>query len=276
MIVTAILDNRSISFALFLPDESTEKTTPVASFRISAFPARTSDEYEALLSAMPLWQLTKTHDVEAVILASVVPSLTDELHAALGRLLPQAACLTVGAGLRTGFTIRTDSPAELGADLVANISGALTALPPPFLVLHCGAVTTLCAVEGSEETPAFSGCCILPGLSLNAAALRDGAALLSAVSLSAPRHAIGTNSADSMRSGLVFGHVAALKGLIDRFEDELGKGKMPVIITGEEADILLPILEIEALCDGYLAHKGLYRIAVLNAAKIEKARKRYQ
>ena len=274
MIVTAILDNRSISFAFFLPDESIKKTTPAASFRIAAFPARTADEYEALLGAMPAWRLIESHDVEAVVLASVVPALTDELRTALCRLLPHAACLTVGAGLRTGFTIRTDSPAELGADLVANVSGALTVLKPPFLVLHCGAVTTLCAVDGGEESPVFAGCCILPGLSLNAAALRDGAALLSAVSLSAPRHAIGTNSADSMRSGLVLGHVAAIKGLIARFEGELGKKNLPLAVTCEEAELLLPIAELDALCEEHLAHKGLYRLAVLNTAKIEKARKR--
>ncbi len=274
MIVTAILDNRSISFAMFLPDESVEKTTPAASFRIAAYPARTADEYEALLASMPAWRLTEAHDVEAVVLASVVPALTDELRAALARLLPQAACLVVGAGLRTGFTIHTDSPAELGADLVANVSGALTVLKPPFLVLHCGAVTTLCAVDGGEESPLFAGCCILPGLSLNAAALRDGAALLSAVSLSAPRRAIGTNSADSMRAGLVFGHVAAIRGLIARFEEELGKKNLPIAVTGEEAELLLPLAELHASCEKHLAHKGLYRIAVLNTAKIEKAHKR--
>lgn len=274
MIVTAILDNRAISFALFLPDESIEETTPAASFRIAAFPARTADEYEALLASMPAWRLTETHDVEAVVLASVVPVLTEQLRTALCRLLPHAACLTVGAGLRTGFTIRTDSPAELGADLVANVSGALTVLKPPFLVLHCGAVTTLSAVDGGEESPAFAGCCILPGLSMNAAALRDGAALLSAVSLSAPRRAIGTNSADSMRSGLVFGHIAAIRGLIARFEDELGRNDLPLVVTGEETELLLPLADWNALCEEHLAHKGLYRIAVLNTAKIEKAHKR--
>ena len=274
MIVTVVLDNRSISVALFLPDESEGLTTPAASFRVSASPARTADEYEVLFGAMPAWQTVAAHEVEAVVLASVVPTLTESVRAALCRLLPQAAVLTVGAGLRSGFAIRTDNPAELGADLVANISGALTVAKPPFLVLDCSAVTTLCAVDGGEENPIFVGCAIQPGLALNAAALRDGTALLSEVSLSAPRRAIGTNTADSMRAGLVFGHVSALKGLIGRFEDEVGKKDLPVVVTGDEAEMLLPLLGENTLFADRLSHVGLYRIAAFNQAKIEKARKR--
>ena len=274
MILTVVLDNRTVSFAFFLPDETVENSTPAATFRLAALASRTADEYEAVLSALPAWRLTENEAVEAVVLASVVPELTDELALALRRLLPDAACLTVGAGLRTGFTIRTDLPGELGADLVANVSGALTLLKPPFLVLHCGAVTTLCAVDGGLENPVFKGCCILPGLSLSAAALRDGAALLSSVSLSKPHRAIGTNTADSVRSGLFLGHTAALRGLIDAFCKEMGASKLPIVVTGEEAEQLLPLEELSTVFDASLAHKGLYRLAMLNTAKIEKARKR--
>lgn len=274
MIVTAVLDNRAISIAFFLPDATGEAMTPAATIRISTFPQKTADEYEALLSAMPAWRLTEREEVEAVVLASVVPALTDELLLAFSHLLPTAARLTVGAGLRTGFTIRTDTPGELGADLVANVSGALTVLQPPFLVLHCGAVTTLCAVDGGMESPVFKGCAILPGLSLCATSLREGAALLSSFSLSRPRHAIGTNSADSMRAGLFLGHSAALCGLIDAFCKELGADSLPIAVTGEEAEQLLPLRDFNTHYEASLAHKGLYRLGVLNTAKIEKARKR--
>lgn len=274
MILTVVLGNQSISLAFFAPDAEGEVTTPAACVRLSAMPARTEDEYEALLPMLSGWRLTDTEEVEAIVLASVVPSHTAPLSKALRRLLPDAALLTVGAGLRTGFAIRTDTPAELGADLVANVSGALTVARPPFLVLDCGAVTTLCAVDGTEEAPLFKGCCILPGLSMSAEALHEGAALLSDVALARPVTAIGTNSADSMRAGLMFGQADAISGLVSRFEADLGRGALPVIATGEEAELLLPMLAREMPLEEHLSHKGLYRMAMLNMAKIEKARKR--
>ncbi|MBE6703618.1 MAG: type III pantothenate kinase [Ruminococcaceae bacterium] len=273
MILTATVGNRTISFALFKESDDPKAAKPLATARIAAQPPRTADEYAALLAAI-LAQSVPQAAIKIVIVASVVPSLTQDVINAVGQLYPQAVCLTVGAGLRSGFVIRTDLPAELGADLVALTVGALALREPPFLVYNCGAVTTLSAVGKGKGTPEFLGCAILPGPLLCADALKLHAAQLPNVALTRPNAAIGKNTGDSMRSGLLLGHAAALEGLAKAFEREMGETVSAVIVTGESAEIALPLLERTVEHDEWLAHRGLLRLAQLNGQKSGKAPKR--
>lgn len=266
MILTATVCNSAVSVALFEADQAPCNAAPVSMFRIAALPMRTADEYAVLLSAMTA-RLQQEIEIKVAILASVVPTLTDEIRGALRILFPGVTCLTLGAGLRTGLTIRTDVPADLGADLVAMSVGAASACKPPFLVLDCDAVTTLSAVDAGKDGPCYLGCAILPGPTIGVESLKERTAQLSTVALARPTAAIGTNTGDSMRSGLLLGHAAAIEGLIARFEGEIGKGALPVIVTGEGAEQILPLLEHEVLFDALLSHRGLYRLAQLNERK---------
>ncbi|MBQ8356588.1 MAG: type III pantothenate kinase [Clostridia bacterium] len=269
MILTVMIGNRTISFALFEEGSEATAARPGTTFGIAAHPTRTADEYAALLSAMLHQKAPEAH-IGCAIIASVVPPLTGEICRALHSLDADIVCLTVGAGLRSGLTIRTDAPADLGADLVAMAAGALALQKPPFLVLNCDAVTTLSAVGVGKDAPAFLGCSILPGPALSVDALRSHAAQLPAVALSHPNRAIGTNTGDSVRAGILLGHAAAIEGLIARFEAEIGTGPLPVIVTGEGAESILPLLGHMVTFDGDLAHRGLYRLALLNARKVSK------
>lgn len=273
VILTVNMGNTAVSFALYRVGADASDAAPLSMFRISAAPQRTADEYAVLLSAMAD-RVGAEIEMTSMIVASVVPARTGELCDALRLLYPSAALLTVGAGLRSGLTIRTDSPAELGADLVAMAVGAAALQKPPFLVLDCSAVTTLSAVDADKDAPAYLGCAILPGPALGAEVLKGHAALLSDVLLQKPKSAIGKNSADSLRSGLVLGFVASLTELIDRFECEIGKGTLTVILTGEHAAMVKPLLRHTLREDGELVHRGLYKMALLNARKNGKAPER--
>ncbi len=271
MILTAIVSNQILSFALFENGGAEDVRMPLATVRLAAQPMRTTDEYAALLDAM-LSQKNDNVDVKISMIASVVPSLTEAVTAAIRQLYPDSVCLSVGAGLRTGFTIRTDAPGELGADLVALTSGALTLCEPPFLVLDRGAVTTLSAVGKGKSAPEFLGCAILPGPTLCAEALKLYAAQLPNVSLQHPASAIGTNTGDSMRAGLMMGGMAAIEGLVRAFCDEMKAEKLPLIVTGEGAEEIAR--RMAARCDAHLAHRGLCRLALLNARKSGNSPKR--
>ncbi len=265
MILTAIVSNRIISFALFEYEEHGDGA-PVSTVQIAAQPARTADEYAALLHAM----LSQKGDPAAVrigIIASVVPPLTEAVAKAIRQLYPGAVCLTVGAGLRTGFTIRTDAPGELGADMVALTAGALSVCEAPFLVLACGAVTTLSAVGKGKNAPEFLGCAILPGPALGADALKRHAAQLPNVSLKYPDTAIGTNTGDSMRAGLMLGYHAAIEGLVKAFSLEMKTEKPCLIVTGEDAEGVAFPADMQVKHDAHLAHRGLCRLARMNAKK---------
>ena len=266
MILTALVSNRTLSFALFCDGDVKGDASPLSTVRIAAQPARTSDEYAALLSMM-LSQRVAPADVKISIIASVVPSLTDVVARAIRQLYENAVCLTVGAGLRTGFTIRTDAPSELGADMVALTSGALTLCEPPFLLMDCGAVTTVSAIGVGKSAPEFLGCAILPGPTLCADALKLYAAQLPNVSLKKPERAIGTNTGDSMRAGLMLGYRAALLGLVDAFSAEMNAKDLRLIVTGEDAERIGIPDSLTAQFDADLAHRGLCRLARMNARK---------
>ncbi len=270
MILSVLICNRDISFAFFKKSE--KAPAPLATFCVAAQPARTADEYAALLEAF--LKRAACEAPQSVILASVVPPLTDEVRRAVQLVCGDIPILTVGAGLRSGLSLRTDTPAELGADLVAMAVGATTVQKPPFLVLHCGDVTTISAVADGKDAPVYLGCAILPGATLCVKTLKQEAALLSTVALTHPTHAIGKNTNDSVRAGLLLGHAAAIERLISDFECEMGAQQLPVIATGEEAELLLPLLRHPAQKIEALAHKGLCKIASLNERKTGNAPKR--
>ncbi len=270
MLLTMLADNRRISFAFF--EKNSEKLDPLATFSLSAHPTRTADEYAALLDSFQ--KRAELSAPACAILASVVPPLTDELCRTVALLYGDIPCLTVGAGLRSGLSLHTDAPAELGADLVAMAVGATTVQKPPFLVLHCGDVTTLSAVDAGKDAPLYLGCAILPGAALGVMSLKREAALLSAVALAHPSHAIGKNTTDSVRAGLLLGHAAAIERLIADFEGEMGKDALPVIATGEEAELILPLIKRPVLKVDALAHRGLAKIALLNGKKTKNTPKR--
>ena len=261
MTLTVLIDNRTVSFAFFEKADS----APQFVFRIAARPARTSDEYAALLYGMP--QRPAAEELQRAIIASVVPPLTAEIIKAIRLLYPDAICLTVGAGLRTGLTLRTDAPAELGADLVAMAAGAVSLKNPPCLVLNCGDVITLSAIGRGKDAPEYLGCAILPGAALSVQALKEQAALLSTVALTVPSHSIGKNTGDSVRSGVLLGLAAAIERLISDFEAEMKAQALPLVVTGDEAEPLLPLLSAPYLFEKDLAHKGLHHLALLNEKK---------
>lgn len=262
MILAVDIGNRTVALGLFAREDGVGNE-PLAVFRMAADERRTADEYAAMLAAI-LSQRACDRTVTGVVIGSVQPKLTNVLSAALRVLFPAVRQLTVGAGLRTGLTIRTDDPASLGADLVANAVGAAALLPPPFLVLDCGSAITLSAVVAEQGTPVFLGCAILPGIAVSAEALVKEAAQLFDVALTAPSRAIGTDTAASMRAGVLMGQAAAIDGLVARMEREVGQGSLPIVATGADATALLPLCTCRAHFDGELTLKGLYRIAMRN------------
>lgn len=270
MILTVLADNRRISFAFF--DKNDKKSDPLSTFSLSSVPARTADEYAVLLESFH--KRAACAAPQSAILACVVPPLTDELRRAVTLIFGDIPCLSVGAGLRSGLSLRTDAPGELGADLVAMAVGAATIQQPPFLVLHCGDVTTLSAVAAGKDAPCYLGCAILPGATLGATSLKQETALLSCVALSSPVHAIGQNTGDSVRAGVLLGHAAAIERLIADFEKEMGAAQLPVIATGEEAELVLPLVRRRVTKVDTLAHKGLCRIAALNEKRTANSVKR--
>lgn len=232
MLLAVDIGNSAVKCAVYDDTRSS-----LCRFRFAASPARSSDEYRLLIRRF-LTETDPALSVSAAVIASVVPSLTLPIARAAEEIAGAKPFL-ICAGTRTGFPIRIELHAQLGADLAANVAAAKEILAPPFVVVDLGTATTFTAVD---RDGALSGAIIHPGLGVSAAALSRSAALLTEAPLSRPSALIGANSDESMQSGLIYGHAAMIDGLIDRLETELSPGgeELSLIATGGFAGQVLP------------------------------------
>jgi type III pantothenate kinase len=206
----------------------------VHSWRLTSRRENTADEIEVLLGLLLGNQRAEaTH----AIVASVVPALTAPTIEAISRLTG-ATPLEIAPGVKTGLKIRTDNPAEVGADRIVNAVAALSLFGGPIVVVDLGTATTLDVVTAAGE---YLGGLICPGPQLGADALSTRAARLPRIELTVPPEVIGRNTVDAMRAGVLYGHAAMVDGLVARIQTELGM-KTKVILTGGLAATVAPLL----------------------------------
>lgn len=213
---------------------------------------KTSDQYCAELKTMlSLFEVTP-EKIDGSIVSSVVPPVMNSLKTAI-RKLTGKNCLIVGPGIKTGLNIRMENPAEIGSDLIVAAVAAIAEYGAPLLLVDMGTATTITAID---QEGAFVGGCICPGVKISMEALTGRTAQLPGISLDRPQHAIGKNTRDSMRSGIMFGAAAMLDGLLDRMEAELGV-PVKVIATGGIARFVIPLCRRKMIYDRSLMLKGL-------------------
>ena len=220
--------------------------------RLRTDATKTSDEYCVDLKMMLDVYDVRTEDVEGMIVASVVPQVLNSVKTALKKLTGKNA-LVVGPGLKTGLNIKIENPAQTGADIVVGCVAALRQHKPPLIVIDMGTATTMIVLD---ETGAMIGGCICPGVKISLDALTDRTALLPGLQLDQPKKAIGRNTIDCMRSGIMMGNACMLDGMIRRMEEELGQ-KTTVVITGGIAKFIEPLCTTEMIYDKDLLLKGL-------------------
>lgn len=213
---------------------------------------KTSDQYCAELKVMLSLFEVAPEDIDGSIISSVVPPVLNSFKTAI-RKLTGCSALVVGPGIKTGLNIRMDNPSEVGSDLIVAAVAAIAEYGAPLLLVDMGTATTITAID---ESGAFVGGCICPGVKISMEALTGRTAQLPGISLDEPRCAIGKNTRDSMRSGIMLGAAAMLDGLLDRMEAELG-AKVTVVATGGISKFVLPLCRREMVYDRSLMLKGL-------------------
>ena len=220
---------------------------------------KTSDQYCAELKTMlSLFEVTP-EKIDGSIVSSVVPPVMNSLKTAI-RKLTGKPCLIVGPGIKTGLNIRMENPTEVGSDLIVAAVAAIAEYGAPLLLVDMGTATTITAID-KEGT--FVGGCICPGLKISMEALTGRTAQLPGISLDRPQHAIGKNTRDSMRSGIMFGAAGMLDGLLERMEAELGT-PVKVVATGGIAKFVIPLCRREIIYDRSLMLKGLRLLYLKN------------
>ncbi len=250
MILTADIGNTNITLGLFDGDKA------IFISRLATQRHRTSEQYAIELNAIFNLEGINTQKIEGSVISSVVPELTRVFKDAIEKVTGCDA-LIVAAGIKTGLKINTDNPKEVGADLVAGAVGAVNQYPLPCLIMDLGTATKIMVLD---ENGVFAGCTIAPGVGISLDALSMRTSQLPTIELSAPEHAIGTNTIDCIRSGTVLGTAAMLDGMADRLERELGTPIKSMVATGGLAKEIVACCEKEIIYNKDLILQGLLTI----------------
>jgi type III pantothenate kinase len=235
--------------------------TLVRTWRAATAVERTEDELAVMIDGLLAREELGIDDVDAMVVGSVVPPLTLALTRFAERHL-EGKCLVIGPGVKTGVRLRVDNPSEVGADRIANTLAAHRRYGGPAIVVDFGTSTNFDVVSAEGD---FLGGSFAPGIEIASESLFGRASRLFRVPLTPPREAIGKNTADCLRSGIVFGYVGLVEGLIARILAELG-GRARVIATGGLATTIAPLTRAIETVDDDLTLEGLRMLWELNAA----------
>ena len=227
--------------------------------RIATDLVKTSDQYCFDLKNMLSLSDVPVSRLEDVIISSVVPPVLNSMRTAVLKLTGKKP-FVVGPGIKTGLNILLDNPQQVGSDLIVAAVAALREYKPPLILIDMGTATTISVINKDR---AYLGGCICPGVRISAEALSSRAALLPGIDLDQPRRAIGKNTTDCMRSGIMLGAACMLDGMIERMEQELGE-RATVVATGGIARFVLPMCRREIAYDRNLLLKGLAVLYQMN------------
>lgn len=253
MLLTIDIGNTNLTLGLYEGDKLG------AHWRLATDHNRMPDEYGLQFLGL-LQNAGKTlKDIKGISLASVVPPLTGRVIQACREYLKQEP-LVVDAGVKTGIKIRYEDPKAVGADRVCDAVAVMKLYGGPACVVDFGTATTFNAITKDGE---YLGGAITAGINLAAEALYTRAAKLPRIDLQVPPSVIGRNTVHAMQSGLLFGYVSMVEGMVSRFRSELG-GDMKVVATGGLAEVVAHETKVIDIIAPWLTLEGLRLIWELN------------
>ena len=231
-----------------------------ATWRLGTDVHKLADEYASILSTLFSLKSLQFTDIDHAIISSSVPPLITTFEE-LCKHYFNVVSIIVGSGIKTGVRISLDNPREVGADRVVNVAAAHRLHEGPLIVIDLGTATTFDAISENGD---YLGGAIAPGIEISAEALFQRAAKLPRVELVHPGKAIGKNSVSAIQSGIIFGYVGLIEGIVERMKRELG-GNVKVIVTGGLAEIIAKETSIIDVLEPDLTLLGLQFIYALNA-----------
>ena len=254
MIMTVDIGNSNVCF-------SVHNDTPEPLFleRIHTDRTRTAIEYAVTIRTILKLHHIEEHESRSCALSSVVPQVTAYVMEALQSLL-DFHVIEVNCGLDLGFTVDTKDPSEVGTDILCDAAGALIQTDGPVINIDMGTATVVSMVDARRV---LRGVIICPGVRTSLNSLSESTSALPDIGMDAPEHAIGTNTVDAMKSGIIFGTAGMLDRIIQEIEHDAGES-CSVFATGGCSPFITPYIRHKAVLDSALLMKGLYSICLRN------------
>ena len=217
-------------------------------------------EYASLIRSALEFNGSSFDKIDGAIISSVVPSVTGTVRIAIERFAGVTPVI-VGPGVKTGLKIKIDNPAQLGSDLVVSAIAGIKEYGVPQINIYMGTATAFSLIDKDKN---FVGTSIGAGMGIEAEALSSKTSQLPNIAFETPRKVIGTNTIDSMKSGLVYQNAALVDGMIDRIEEEYGETCV-LTATGRYASLIAPLCRHKINLDTDLILKGLIEVYYKNS-----------
>jgi type III pantothenate kinase len=232
-------------------------------WRIETNRNKTDDEYGMLIKSLFDFANLPLSDISGIIISSVVPPIMFALEKMCLKYF-NLKPLVVGPGIKTGLNIKYDNPKEVGADRIVNAVGAIHEYGSPLIIVDFGTATTYCYINEDKK---YLGGAIAPGIGISTEALYTRAAKLPRIEIVRPEGVVGRNTVSAMQSGILYGYVGQVEGIVNRMKSE-SKQTPTVIATGGLASLIAQESTVIDIVDPFLTLKGLQLIYKRNMESI--------
>ncbi|HXH22264.1 MAG TPA: type III pantothenate kinase [Dehalococcoidia bacterium] len=253
MLLAIDIGNTNITFGVF------DQERLIATWRLASDRERLADEYAVIMLQLLATEGIDRNSISRAVLTSGVPLLTTVIEEMCRRYF-HVTPLRVGAGIKTGLRILYEDPREVGPDRIVDAVAALRMHKPPLIVVDLGTATVFDVVSREGD---YLGGAIAPGIGLATDALVSRAAMLRRIELKAPRHVIGNNTTTAMQSGVIFGYVCLVEGMVKRIKAEIGEDAW-VVGTGGWAEVIARETRVFDHLDPNLTLTGLRLVYEMN------------
>jgi len=233
-------------------------------WRIETHRNRTNDEYGMLIKSLFDYANLALTDISGIIISSVVPPIMFALEHMCLRYF-NVKPLIVGPGVKTGLDIKYDNPREVGADRIVNAVAAIHEYGSPLIIVDFGTATTYCYINEEKQ---YLGGAIAPGIGISTEALYTKAAKLPRIEIVRPEGVVGKNTVAAMQSGILYGYVGQVEGIVRRMKSE-SKQNPTVIATGGLASLISKESPVIDIVDPFLTLNGLRLIYKRNMESIK-------
>lgn len=228
-------------------------------WRVETNRQKTEDEFGMLIKQLFANEGLTTKDIGGIIISSVVPPIMY----ALERMCKKYFSITpmvIGPGIKTGLNIKYDNPKEVGADRIVNAVAAIESYGSPLIIVDFGTATTYCYINEEKQ---YMGGAIAPGIGISTEALYNRASKLPRIEIAKPKDVIGKNTVSAMQSGILYGYVGQVEGIVNRMKQQT-KYSPTVIATGGLASLIAKESTVVDVVDPFLTLKGLKMIYMKN------------